>query len=800
MSRPLTAKYYIGLIAAALFIAIFITVIVFYQSTITVNKANEHWKQSHQSIYQQNQIIKDIYATIGYGGFIHHFKNYLLRHDEQYFLSAEQKIKHAFDLLAQYQSLSTNERERIALEALQDTLGQYQMNLLFLQELITRQIPIKEMDDLVRISDDDAIEALNSLTQVLLKKQQTNNSVLQQSTNTTTSTIKIFGYFVLSLLLIIAISMVCFFYFKLLKPLDEITHELAHANQKPPLSFAHITDKQSNIAELQQLLIALSRYIYQEHNAQQSLTQLQQQLIKSESFLKAILANAADSIIITDKAGNIITFNNSACRDFGYNMLDIIGSNFHVLLASAENQNNTYLTIDDSLINRISDKRIQLLAQRKNDSYFPAEVAVNSIKFEHSVFYCAIIRDLTKDKLKESQLNLLVKEARKTAQTKSEFVAAVSHEFRTPLNAILGFSQLSLERSAPALDSVHKQHFLEVIKASRHLLRLINNILDISKIESGKGSLSLSAVNAEQWLKDCIDLISPLAQKKSINVIANYTSNLPSLYIDKDKSQQALLNLLSNAVKYSPENSTVSISSKIINDKFLRLTVTDKGDGIKAADNKRIFQQFERLTPESTNIEGTGLGLYLTKQLIELQNGRVGFHSVWQKGSSFWIELPLHNEVENNKQINNALIEQSTARSEFSQDSEHLAHQFTILHIEDNLSNLHLIISFFKQYPNVTLASAYNGKDGIKKANTLLPDLILIDINLPDITGIEVANVLRQQPATKDTPIIAISANIQQKKKTEQLFKAFIEKPIAFDLLKTALKTHLFDYHAKDSQ
>jgi signal transduction histidine kinase/CheY-like chemotaxis protein len=358
-------------------------------------------------------------------------------------------------------------------------------------------------------------------------------------------------------------------------------------------------------------------------------------------------------------------------------------------------------------------------------------------------------------------------QAERANHAKSEFLSRMSHELRTPLNAVLGFGQL-LEMDE--LTEQQDESVEQIMKAGDHLLGLINEVLDISRIEAGGFSLSLEPVDLCETLHEAIALVRPLAEQRQITITADCRQMSYHVSADRQRLKQVLLNLLSNAVKYNRNGGSVHVSTRD-NGETITLEVKDSGDGISPDKLMKLFQPFERLGADLKEIEGTGLGLVLSKGLIEVMGGQIGATSD-ESGSTFWIELTAAEAP-----IDTALgdLEQLTV-------SEHNDMPgVTVLYIEDNLSNLKLIARILEQRPEIKLISAMQGSLGLELAQQHHPTLILLDLHLPDIQGDQVLAQLRSDPATTDTPVIVLSADATEgriHRLLEQGANDYLSKPI----------------------
>ena len=375
--------------------------------------------------------------------------------------------------------------------------------------------------------------------------------------------------------------------------------------------------------------------------------------------------------------------------------------------------------------------------------------------------------------------------AEKANLAKSTFLSNMSHELRTPLHAILGFAQLLESGSPPPTDSQNIR-LQQIIKAGWYLLELINEVLDLAVIESGKLSLSREPVLLAELLRECESMVEAQARQHAIQIqFLPFDQNCLA-NADRTRLKQALINLLTNAIKYNRQHGTVVVSCSRSSQDRIRITIKDTGAGLPPEKLLQLFQPFNRLGQENGIEEGTGIGLVVTKQLVEMMGGTIGVKSTVGVGSEFWIELL--------GDVMPQLITESMPLRLTAQTPDNIP-QRTLLYVEDNPANLLLVEQIMEDQPQVRMLSARDGNLGIALARAHLPDVILMDINLPGLNGTEAMKILRADPLTKHIPIVALSANAMLRdieKGLEAGFFRYLTKPIEvkefLEVLDAALK------------
>ncbi|MGV7220933.1 MAG: ATP-binding response regulator [Nitrospinales bacterium] len=387
--------------------------------------------------------------------------------------------------------------------------------------------------------------------------------------------------------------------------------------------------------------------------------------------------------------------------------------------------------------------------------------------------------DLASVELVEKNQSLLnevfeKEKAEKTSSSKSEFLARMSHELRTPMNAILGFTQLLKMDPQNPLTQYQQENLDMVLSAGRHLLELINETLDLSKIEAGKLTLNLETIDIIPIVQDVISISQPIAEQNDVSI--KYKESLGENYfveVDKLRFKQIVLNLISNAIKYNKPNGTVIVSIERHNDDLIRLGVKDTGRGIPKGKEKILFKPFERFDVNSKQIEGTGIGLTIAKQLIEAMKGTIGFESAFNGGSYFYIDIPLSNQT--SLELTTETTNKTTPL--FSKD----ANDRKILYIDDTQTNIELVKQILSRRKEIKLFSASNAIKGIELAQVVFPDLILMDIQMPEMDGRTAFKKLQTIHETKNIPVIALTSDAKDadiKKALDMGFHSYITKPI----------------------
>ena len=517
---------------------------------------------------------------------------------------------------------------------------------------------------------------------------------------------------------------------------------------------------------------------------------LDQRLRDQQFYTRSLIESSIDAIMTTDSQGIITDVNQQMGALTGCTRDELIGAPFKNYFTDPERA--------EAAIKRVlSEKNVtdyELTAHARDGK--ETVVSYNAATFYNAdgklqgVFAAA--RDITERKRLDQVLqdkNAELESARFVADkanlAKSDFLSSMSHELRTPLNAILGFAQL-LEVGSPPPTAAQIVRLHQIIKAGWYLLELINEILDLAVIESGKLSLSREPVSLIDVMRESQAMIESQARQHGIHVTFLPFDHTWFAHADRTRVKQVLINLLSNAIKYNREHGTVEVACTASTPERIRISVKDSGAGLPPEKLVQLFQPFNRLGQETGAEEGTGIGLVVTKQLVELMGGTIGVESTVGVGSEFWVELI--------RDVTPQLSDGHTMPAELVPKFRGGAAQRTLLYVEDNPANLMLVEQIIEGHPHVRMLGASDGNRGIALARAHRPDVILMDINLPGISGYQVLKILREDPATARIPVLAISANAMPRdieKGMEAGFFRYLTKPIKVNEFMEALDSAL---------
>jgi PAS domain S-box-containing protein len=503
------------------------------------------------------------------------------------------------------------------------------------------------------------------------------------------------------------------------------------------------TELTSRTAEMEAEVLRRAREIG-EGNRQ--LTTANLELRRSERFLDSVVQNIPDMVFVKDAAElRFVRLNRAGELLLGLRQEDIVGRNDYDFFPPDEAD---WFTAKDREV--LEGGRVVDIPEEPIDTPHGRRILhTKKIPVQDEdgrpIYLLGISEDITERKRADDDVRAARIEAERANRAKTDFLSRMSHELRTPLNAILGFSQL-LEMDD--LTAEQHQNVAYIGQAGRHLLQLINEVLDISRIESGAISISREPVAVAEVVGELAAIVRPLADARSVSLDVSRALGPLTVMADRQRLKQVLLNLLSNAVKYNRDDGFIRVEVLQASERRSRIVVTDTGYGIKPQYADRLFRPFDRLGAEQSMVEGTGMGLALSKALAEAMGGTLGVSSTLDVGSSFWIEL---------EHCERPADSAGTGAGSAGVDAPPT--NLVILHIEDNASNVRLVERIVARRPGTAVLSAPQGRLGIELARQHRPGLILLDLHLPDMPGLEVLRLLTAYPETRDVPIVVLSAD-----------------------------------------
>jgi len=477
-----------------------------------------------------------------------------------------------------------------------------------------------------------------------------------------------------------------------------------------------------------------------------------------------IMDNSLDVICTIDADGRFLSVNAACEQLWGYTQKELIGRSFI-----------DFVHPDDRLRSAAAEKGLRTNGKITDfvNRYIRKDGSIVDVLWSATwsakdrILFC-VAHDVTDRSRIEKALREAKEEADRANHAKSDFLSRMSHELRTPLNSILGFGQL-LDRQSPS--EIQRPRIRYILSAGRHLLNLINEVLDISRIEAGTLQLSLEPVCIEEAIGEALDLMRPLASERKITLgMSEPLDSTTYVLADRQRLKQVLLNLLSNAVKYTAIEGRVTLGF-VESTRFTRISVSDTGAGIPVEKLARLFTPFDRLGAEQSHVEGTGLGLALCQRLVQAMQGTIGVSSTLNNGSTFWLELP---------QAESPLQKLEASQSGATGDTKNEETR-RLLYIEDNFSNVTLVEQMLAERPALELMTAMQGRVGLELARKHSPDLILLDLHLPDIPGWQVLAQLKADHLTREIPVVVISADAttpQIKRLISAGARSYLTKPI----------------------
>ena len=487
------------------------------------------------------------------------------------------------------------------------------------------------------------------------------------------------------------------------------------------------------------------------------------ELLKSETRYRGIFEGVQDAIFMESPDGDILDINERACQIFGYSREEFLTKKIGDLVPPGKDALMFQKPGDDKL----PDHPVETVNIRANGEEFPVEISGRMYNVGDEDVLLVVLRDITQRKKAEETIRQHASELERRVEertielthanrAKDEFLANMSHELRTPLNSILGLSESLLEQRRGPLNEKQDQYVKVISSSGHHLLGLINDILDVSKIEAGKLDIRPDIISVKEVCESSLNLVKEMAAKKSISIKFSNEQSISTLYADPQRLKQVLLNLLNNAVKFTPEKGKVSLEV-LTNTELgqIQFSITDNGIGIAHEDLKKLFTPFTQLDRDlSRQYEGTGLGLVIVYKLIALHGGSVHAESELGKGTRITVVLPWsENEIKDQDEDRKSSIPFEAVDEPESIPGD----RGIILLAEDRESNVLTIHDYLTNY-GYQVEVAQNGLEAIAMAEKLSPNIILMDIQMPELDGLEAIRRLRANSRFTSTPIIALTA------------------------------------------
>jgi PAS domain S-box-containing protein len=659
-----------------------------------------------------------LHRTLGYGGMIHHFKNYILRGDDHYRQQTQQKIKEAEKLFDHYQQLPLNQEEQEAIKSLQDMIRQYSEHLSLVETLLRQNKTAETIDSQIAVDDQPAQQALTTLLRVSVANSEDEAHQLYgalSSAHTLANT-----NFLISIILAILGIIAAWWLIqqKIVQPILRLTDAMKHlADDKLETSIPETTQQN----EIGHMAAALQIFKNNAYTHQQAKTEL-----------KAILDNAMDGIMVINGQGVVQSVNPAACSVFGYSDEQLLGQNINKIMPEP------YASAHDGYLQRylsgnaagIIGKITELKGLHKNGTTFPLELGISELSRKDEYLFIGVVRDIT--------------ERKRLERMKSEFVSTVSHELRTPLTSIMGSIGLIRGGAAGELPT-QAGHMLAIAHNNAdRLVRLINDILDTEKIESGRMEFHMQPLKINLLINQAIEENRGFGERHNVGLSWSGGDSELEVQGDQDRLLQVMTNLISNAVKYSPQEKEVDVAIEQ-NNGHITILVTDCGLGIPVEFHNRLFQKFSQADSSDTRQKGgTGLGLAISKAIVEHHGGTIGFNTKENEGTTFYFSLPLLSQPKSIKlsDVNNH------DRVLICEDDRDVA------------TLLQLILKEAKIDSDITL----NAEEAKKMLAANDYVALTLDLMLPGQDGISFLRELRETAETHDLPVVVISAKATEGK------------------------------------
>ncbi|NQU60776.1 MAG: response regulator [Rhodospirillales bacterium] len=770
-------------------------------------------------------------GALGYGGMIHHFKNFVLRQDKPRIAKVEEKLAKALTALEHYLSLGVNIAEEQAIEDIRKMLIAYGLAIKTAARLAEEGRAVEEIDRAVKVDDGLALGALARLDREITTQSELKSRKISKRLGFFSSLVSASTWVTGGLILLLITASMWLVRNRIITPIGQLTEVMTRlATGDNTVDLDQDANKEDKIGEMAKAVQVFKVTAIARQRAE-ALLKNESKLIQLHQKIAAFANEASSAEETIQQAIDEIC--NFTGWPFGHAFypdpndpetlvpapvfrLDDPTGRFNAFRDASEKITFKSGVGMPGLI--LETKQPQWVSSDTRDLNFPRAKLANSLglmsafgvpvlsgpdvvavlefftteSVEPDQFFlqsltniCTQVGRVIERERAAEQLHASRNEADKANRAKSDFLSSMSHELRTPMNAILGFAQLLEHNPAQPLEKSQAESVKQILSGGEHLLALIDDVLNLAQIESGNFSMSIEATDSKEIVDDCLVIAKILAKNREIEILDLRTDTfLPPINIDATRFRQVLLNLLSNAVKYNHKGGSVTLTSEELVTGTLRFSIADTGPGIPEEKQNELFQPFSRLGLEATEIQGTGIGLTITKQIVELMGGSIGFESIFGKGTTFWIDLPVAEGVAVKNKMEFFPVRKKAAGT----------NKMTMLYIEDNPANLKLMETLIGRMDNLHMLSTHTGELGLELAAAHRPDVILMDINLPGIDGIQALHRLKESVETQDIPVIALTAKAMPSEIEAGLkagFYDYLTKPIRIDEVTTALENAL---------
>ncbi len=608
------------------------------------DKLEKDWQSYSQDVERKSTLITLMQQALGYGGMIHSLNNYLLRVDKKYLFETHLSLQQLNIALVAYSQMSLSEQEKSSLLVLEELYLHYLKAASEAELLNMRGMNASLIDLRIKVDDFEAIEAMDTLFNYVTKNRFDRIHAIAERVELVDQRSVVYATVISILLFGMAAYFIWFLRRQLMQPIETLLRAFDDIDPVKNVSQRLPVSKNRESTELDELAKSGNRFLDEVEYQLQSQKQAEQKATESQQRIATILNNTAEGIITIDAKGFIQTYNPKIEELFGYDCDELEGKTVNCLMAPDERiQHQSYLDNASVIERKIINTNRELWGLRKNGESFPIELTVSSTEIIGQKCYIGIIHDISVRKANEETLLAAKTEAESANEAKSQFLSAMSHELRTPLNAILGFSQLMVFNTADPLSSNNTANVKQILQAGEHLLTLINEILDLTKIEAGNFEVEFSCVSLVKVIDECVDLVNHQADKAGIVITVDQSIiKAPPLHSIFTRLKQIIVNFLTNAIKYNNTGGYAKISCKLTDNKMLQIEVTDNGAGISEENYQHVFEPFRRFDKKAIEIEGTGIGLSVCMSLVEALKGEIGFYSKENSGSTFYVRIPVY--------------------------------------------------------------------------------------------------------------------------------------------------------------